>query len=100
MPTLRAMIAHHADPVGSTAAWTPDMAQLPDVPWLAAADFAIREDRAEMARQAAAISKKSVDLSDQDISDLEAFLHALTGATALTRPLGRPEQVPSGIPVD
>jgi cytochrome c peroxidase len=53
-----------------------------------------------MARQAAAISKKSVDLSDQDISDLEEFLHALTGATALTRPLGRPEQVPSGIPVD
>jgi cytochrome c peroxidase len=41
-----------------------------------------------------------VPLSDSDIAELVAFLHALTGATAGTRPLGRPERVPSGLPVD
>jgi cytochrome c peroxidase len=39
-------------------------------------------------------------LSAQDISDLVAFLNALTGDTALTRPMGRPDTVPSGLPVD
>ncbi len=100
MPTLGDMIRHHADPTASAARWTPDMAQLPDVPWLARADFAIRQDRAEMARQQAALSKNSIDLSNSDIKDLEAFLHSLTGMTADERPLGRPSNVPSGLPVD
>jgi len=100
MPTLEAMIRHHADPAASAAAWTPDMAALPDVPWLARADFNIREDSAEMARQKDAVSVRPIHLSENDISDLEAFLNALTGATALTRPLGRPDTVPSGLTVD
>ena len=100
MPTLRDMILHHADPVASAASWTPDMAQLPDVPWLAPVDFAIREDSAEMARQARAVDKRPINLSDNDINDLESFLHALTGVTADDRPMGRPATVPSGLPVD
>ena len=76
------------------------MATLPDVPWLAATDFAIREDRAEMARQSAAITKDSDSISMEKIKDLEVFLNALTGATALSRPMGRPDTVPSGLPVD
>jgi cytochrome c peroxidase len=99
-PTLAAMIRHHANPADSAAAWTPDMANLPDVPWLAVADFAIREDMAEMARQAAVNDLRPISLSDADVTDLVAFLHALTGETALKRPMGRPETVPSGLPVD
>jgi cytochrome c peroxidase len=99
-PTLAAMIRHHADPAQSVAAWTPSMAKLPDVPWLAAADFAIREDVAEMTRQAAINDLRPLVLSNSDISDLVAFLNALTGDTALTRPMGRPTTVPSGLPVD
>nr|WP_108815146.1 cytochrome c peroxidase [Loktanella sp. Alg231-35] len=97
-PTLAGIIRHHAIP-GDTS-WTPDMANLPDVPWLTAVDFAIREDGAEMARQAAAIELRPISLSDDDIADLVAFLNALTGETALTRPMGRPRNVPSGLPVD
>ncbi len=95
-PTLDAMIRHHA----GQDIWTPDMAQLPVVPWLAAADFAIRSDTREMARVAAARDLRPFTVTDAEISDLKAFLHALTGATAETRPLGRPDSVPSGLPVD
>lgn len=99
-PTLRAMIAHHADPVASLSTWTRDMAALPDVPWLADVDFAIQHDRTEMARQTTTAVETEFSLSERDISDLEAFLHALTGDTALQRPLGRPDTVPSGLSVD
>ncbi|MDX8351397.1 cytochrome-c peroxidase [Cognatiyoonia sp. IB215182] len=99
-PTLEAMIRHHADPVAARAAWSEDVANLPDAPWLAPVDFAIRQDSAEMARQAAVNDMRPMALSDDDIADLVAFLHALTGETAENRPLGRPETVPSGLPVD
>lgn len=99
-PTLTAMIRHHADPIGARTAWRPTDAALPDVPWLAAVDFAIQQDSGEMARQAAVNDLRPMTLSDQDIADLVAFLNALTGETADTRPLGRPDSVPSGLPVD
>ena len=99
-PTLTAMIRHHANPADSAAAWTPNMANLPDVPWLAVADFAVRQDMAEMSRQAAVNDLRPIMLSDDDVKDLVAFLHALTGETALTRPMGRPQTVPSGLSVD
>ena len=99
-PTLQAMIRHHGNPEASRAAWTPEMANLPDVPWLARGDFAIREDKAEMARQAAVLDIRPTTLSDDDIADLVAFLHALTGKSAENRPMGRPETVPSGLSVD
>ncbi len=99
-PTLEAMIRHHADPVTAGAAWQPEIAGLPDVPWLAAGDFAVRSDTREMTRQAAVLDIQPMMLSDNDIADLVAFLNALTGETATTRPMGRPPEVPSGLPVD
>lgn len=99
-PTLEGILRHHLDPQGMAASWTTDMAKLPEAPWLAATDFVIRADRMEMARRAAALDIAPQPLSDSDIADLVAFLHALTGETAETRPLGRPERVPSGLPVD
>ena len=99
-PTLAAMIRHHADPVAARANWTTADADLPAVPWLAQVDFAIRADTREMARQAAALELRPISLSEADINDLVAFLHTLTGETADQRPLGRPETVPSGLPVD
>ncbi|MCF2870370.1 methylamine utilization protein MauG [Octadecabacter sp. G9-8] len=99
-PTLGAIIAHHSDPAAARAGWIPDMAQLPEVPWLASVDFAIRQDSREMARQDAALDINPVALSVSEISDITAFLHALTGQTADVRPLGRPTTVPSGLPVD
>lgn len=98
--TLDAMIRHHLDPPTSRATWNAEAIVLPDVPWLKAVDFAIQQDRREMARQAAVRDIFLPARSETEIADLVAFLHALTGATVDQRPLGRPDSVPSGLPVD
>lgn len=99
-PTLEGIIRHHLNPVKTRAEWTRDLASLPSVPWLQEIDFVIQNDTLEMARQAEKIDIKPVGLSDKEVSDLVAFMHALTGKTALSRPSGVPETVPSGLAVD
>ena len=100
MPTLDAMVRHHFTPRESNAHWRREMAVLPEVPWLANTDFALRENEAENTRILANIDIDLSSVSDEEIADIIAFLHALTGETALERPMGRPESVPSGLPVD
>ncbi|SNT35769.1 cytochrome-c peroxidase [Antarctobacter heliothermus] len=97
---LEAMIRHHLNPAVSQTAWQEADAALPDVPWLAVADFAIRQDRLELARQARRLDIGPLPVSDAEVVDLVAFLRALTGNSVDTRPLGRPDRVPSGLPVD
>ncbi|AXT33971.1 cytochrome C peroxidase [Phaeobacter sp. LSS9] len=99
--TLERMIRHHLDPAASRAAWSSKDLKLPVVPWLAATDFVVQQDRFEMARQARARDiYLRQDLSDQDIAALVAFLTALTGAKARARASLVPPTVPSGLPVD
>jgi cytochrome c peroxidase len=98
--TLEGIVRHHLDPAGSRAAWRGAEAALPDAPWLIATDHAIRADRSEMARQAAVLDIAPVSLEEGQIAALLAFLEALTGDTALNRPLGRPDTVPSWLTVD
>ncbi|MCH2075511.1 MAG: methylamine utilization protein MauG [Rhodobacteraceae bacterium] len=99
-PTLGGMLRHHRDPIAARAEWTQDMAKLPQAEWLQAIDFVIQSDTREMARQLAKLDLTGIDVTDAELDDLEAFLHALTGETAEARPLGRPDTVPSGLPVD
>ncbi|KIT16628.1 Cytochrome c551 peroxidase precursor [Jannaschia aquimarina] len=99
-PTLDGIVRHHADPAAALAKWSPAMARLPDAPWLAATDFVIRNDVREMARVAARVDITPVALSDADVADLVAFLNALTGGDSRDGRLGRPDAVPSGLPVD
>lgn len=98
--TLEGIIRHHLDPASALADWRPEDARLPKVPWLESADFAIREDRLETIRHARALDIAPLALDAAAVADLAAFLHALTGATTETRPLGRPASVPSGLSVD
>jgi len=97
---LRDMVRHMVDPVAMRAEWTPERAALPEVPWLHEIDFVIQSDSLEMARHAATLDVRPVHLSEAEVDDIVTFLNSLTGATALDRPLGRPENVPSGLPVD
>ncbi|MFS4583083.1 cytochrome-c peroxidase [Phaeobacter sp. C3_T13_0] len=100
-PTLDRMIRHHLNPVESRAGWSPSDLQLPDVPWLAATDFIVQQDRFEMARQARARDiYLRQDLTDQDIAALVAFLTGLTGANARAEVSYVPTSVPSGLAVD
>ncbi len=90
-PTLEGIIRHHLDPKGSLATWRPETANLPEVAWLAAADFVIQSDRLEMARQARVLDIAPIDLSAEEIADLVAFMHALTGTTLDSPLFGVPE---------
>lgn len=99
-PTLEGIIRHHLDPIGARQVWSSELANLLLAPWLADTDFIMLEDQDELARQEAAINISLLPLENHEISDLVAFLNALTGETADTRPMGRPETVPSGLPVD
>ncbi|MCI5110019.1 MAG: c-type cytochrome [Marivita sp.] len=98
--SLRDMVRHMADPVSMRSDWSPARAALPEVPWLAAVDYVIQSDRLEMERHAATLDVAPVALSDAQVDEIVAFLNSLTGVTAHERPLGRPDHVPSGLPVD
>lgn len=99
-PTLEGIIRHHLDPLSALQDWTPEMARLPTADVASQVDFVIQQDRREMARQKAAISIESKSLSEKDINDLVAFMHALSGGESRYGRLGRPNTVPSGLKVD
>ena len=99
-PTLDGIIRHHLDPRAALDEWRPEMANLPPAPWLAAIDFVVWQDRFEMERLRRRIDITPRKLSDEEIATLVEFMHALTGASATSLPLGVPDLVPSGLPVD
>ncbi|MEL7215049.1 MAG: cytochrome c peroxidase [Pseudomonadota bacterium] len=93
--TLDSVIRHHLNPVASLHAYDPSQAILPALP--GKADFAIISDVSEINAIAAANELGHISLSDTEITDLIAFLHALTDDT---QRLGVPKSVPSGLHVD
>jgi cytochrome c peroxidase len=99
-PTLEGIVRHHLNPLGELDAWTTDNARLPKASWLVQTDFIVRADVRESERHRRALDIVPVSLSDGEIGEIVAFLKSLTGVSALTRPMGRPERVPSGLPVD
>ncbi len=98
--SLEAMVRHHLNPRAAFEAWTPEQALLPDVSWLAASDFLPFEDKLERARLSRRADLAAQSLSDEEISQILAFLQALTGRESIKGRLGRPDRVPSGLEVD
>ena len=99
-PTLEGIVRHHLNPVEGLDRWSRDLAKLPEAPWFEEVDFIVQADSREVARQRAKIDIVPIEISDNDVSAIVAFLQSLTGATANDRPLGRPARVPSGLTVD
>jgi cytochrome c peroxidase len=98
---LRDMIWHMLSPVEARKSWTPEKATLPQIAWLSDDDFPLLNDVEETDRQMAALDlQPTAGVTQEHVDALEAFLHSLTGKTAQTRPLGVPQSVPSGLPVD
>ena len=98
--TLEGMVRHHLDPIAALERWDRTQTVLPGEPRFERVDFAVWEDAREMARLKAAVDIEAIDLDDAQVADLVAFLHALTGRTAATGRLGKPDAVPSGLPID
>jgi cytochrome c peroxidase len=96
-PTLEGIIRHHVD---EAPAWTRDMANLPDAPWLEGVDFAAQDNRIERQMHARFRDTTPIALSDSDVAALVDSLNALTGTTLDRPPFGAPAAVPSGLQLD
>jgi cytochrome c peroxidase len=99
-PTLERMIKHHLDPLAERSAWQRSDAALPPAPHIAVIDFVIQSDTREMARQSSVLDIDIPARTQTEIDQIIAFLETLTDPSPYDRPLGRPETVPSGLPVD
>jgi cytochrome c peroxidase len=98
--TLEGIVRHHLAPHRSLRDWDRSNVSLPRADWLQRVDFIALEDLREFARLTASIDIKPRALTDAQIADIIAFLDALTGGASVAGRLGRPDTVPSGLPVD
>ncbi len=98
--TLEGIVRHHLDPITALKSWRPFHTSLPGASWLADTDFVAFEDKRERARLASRVDIEPRELADDEIADLIAFLHSLTGTQSVKGRLGKPETVPSGLKVD
>lgn len=96
--TLEEVVRHHLDPVGSLNAYLEASAVLPVK--VGKNDFAVMRNPEEVAKIAAANALAPVDLDEQEIGEIIAFLNALTDPQSLKGALGIPASVPSGLPLD
>ena len=96
--TLEEVVRHHLDPVGSLNAYLEASAVLPVN--VGKNDFAVMRNPEEVAKIAAANALAPVDLDEQEIGEIIAFLNALTDPQSLKGALGIPASVPSGLPLD
>ncbi len=96
--TLAGVVRHHLDPVRALNGYDPSQAILPGAAF--DSDFRLLGDQAEIQAIAAANELAPVDLSDQELSDLLAFLQSLSDPDSLAGRLGIPASVPSGLPVE
>lgn len=98
--TLEAVVRHHLDPVKSFEGFSSRDVALPTHPKLSNEDTFIMQDRRERRRilKANILTPKALD--DHEVTALVAFLESLTDKAAIPGRLGKPDTVPSGLPVD
>lgn len=95
---LEAVVRHHLDPVASLQAYDREQAVLADLP--GADDWRIMDSEDDLAAIAASNDLDPVQLDDEEVRALVAFLEALTDPSSRAGRLGIPDAVPSGLPID
>lgn len=95
--TLRQVIEHHLDPIGALYDYDRATAVLPEL--AGADDWRVMDDPEALAAIAAANLLQPQTLSDGEIADLIAFLHALSDEASMAGRVGIPDGVPSGLEV-
>ena len=98
--TLEAVVRHHLDPVRALFSYDITQAVLPALEGAAEWDTAALADAREITAIAEANELDPVELSDDEVAALIAFLESLTDPTSRAGRLGIPEAVPSGLPVE
>ncbi|MCL7406340.1 MAG: cytochrome-c peroxidase [Marivivens sp.] len=93
---LTAFVKSHIDPIAGLESYDRSQVVLPEAEF---ADWRIMDDPAEVAAIAAAVSIEPVELSEDEITAIVAFLNSLTDTAAETGRLGVPETVPSGLTI-
>ncbi|MEP0520068.1 MAG: cytochrome c peroxidase [Hyphomicrobiales bacterium] len=100
LKTLEAVVRHHLDPVKSFEAFSTKDVTLPEHPKLSREDTFIMQDRRERRRILNANVLMPQTLGDDEVAALVSFLKSLTDSRAAKGRLGKPDQVPSGLPLD
>ncbi|MGI9492521.1 MAG: cytochrome-c peroxidase [Geminicoccaceae bacterium] len=102
--TLEAMIRHHTDPEYELYDYDQYQAVLPSRPDLDAVDFSLFDEvdqpTLHAIADAADLNALSINLTDAEITQLVAFLKALTGEKSRDLRSEIPARVPSGLPVN
>ena len=98
--TLSEIIKHHLDPINMYYKWNPSLVKLPSAEWLEEIDFVSFSDKYERKRIISKIDIKPINLSENEVKDIVEFLKSLTGKSLNNRPIGIPDEVPSGLTVD
>ena len=98
--TLGDIIHHHINPRAAFDRFSTANVQLPKAQWLHENDDVIWQDTQEIDRQRAAIIPMAIQISNKEVLEIEAFLHALTGDSVHRLPFGVPKTVPSGLGID
>lgn len=96
--TLEEMIRHHSDASASFESFDRQQVILPA--FSAPNDWSELENSASKAAILAANEIGAINISEQQIDDLVAFLNSLTDVSWRTEGLGIPVSVPSGLPID
>ena len=99
-PTLKGIIKHHLNPKEMLNNWSPEKAKLTPAKWLEAIDFVVFKDKRERKRLLSRIDINEVELEEKEIDYIIEFLVSLTDKSGNNRPIGKPDNVPSGITVD
>ncbi len=97
--TLEGIVRHHLNPVASLNAYDTAEAILIPRPDLNAIDFQVHSDAASRADIAASNTLAPQALGDEQITQLVAFLRALTDPASIDLRLDVPVNVPSGLPL-
>jgi cytochrome c peroxidase len=100
--SLEAVVRHHLDPVNSLNNYDTTQALLPPVPLnstVVTMNFKEHSNVTKRTTRGSSNQATPVALSDTQVGEIMAFLHALTGESALNTAGLIPHTVPSGIPV-
>jgi cytochrome c peroxidase len=96
---LEQMVRHHLNPVEALNNYDINQALLPSRSDLDKIDVIVHQDKQRRQAIIDAIEIDSINLTDQEISDLMAFLHALTDINCIDLRKTAVNRVPSGLPV-